>query len=160
MQTHIEPVEQWLAAIWSAARPGQRALWRLRAGGEDPLRTSEHGILETVIGDRERARGRTVNAWEAGIIDLGVAFEGRTKLIRFNLWRQPEIRAAQVAQLHRACVAFDADAGVIYGAGQFTPEARYLAPALGIELVGGEELLRLIDTWAQLAMPLEVAAAA
>lgn len=160
METHVEEVEQWLAAIWAAASPRQRALWRRREGGVDPLRSAAHGILETVISERERARGRTVSPWEAGIIDLGVSSGVRTKLVRFNLWKRPQIRAADVAQLHRACVAFDADAGVIYGAGRFTEEARYLAPVLGIELVGGEELLRVIDTWAQLALPLEVSAAA
>lgn len=153
-------VERWLAAIWSTASHQQRASWRQREGGVDPLRTAAHGILETVIAERERARGRTVTTWKEGIIDLAVTSEGRTKLVRFNLWRRPELRAADVAQLHRACIAFDAEAGVIYTTGRITDDARYLAPVLGIELIGGEELVRLVDTWAQLALPLEVATAA
>lgn len=124
--------------------------------------------FEQLVGEAFRRRGYTVE--ETGLggadggIDLILRKGGRRVLVQCKQWRRRRVPVNVVREMYGLLAHHSADAVKIACVGAFTRDAARFAQGKPIELIGGEELMRMIRAVqtapAQPARPVEIVAPA
>lgn len=148
MVIKIRRIATLLNGIRQAAPPAQRREWARRMHGVDPTRDQDHAVLEAALTVHFEKHGLSVVNWPAGLIDMGVSDGSVTGLVQFNRWRTATTEVGQVAQLHRAAIAFDAMTAVMVTAGYYSLEAEDYARQHGLTLIDGEGLQAILVDYA------------
>ena len=144
MVIRINRIKAVLNGIRQTSSPADRRLWARAANGLDPTRDADHAVLESVLRAHFENHGLDVVNWPAGLVDMGISDGSVTGLVQFNRWRSLTVDVAQVAQVHRAAIAFDAMTAVVVTAGYFTLEAEEYARSHGLTLIDGEALQAIL----------------
>ena len=121
--------------------------------------------FEQLVGEAFRRQGHAVE--ETGLggadggIDLILRKDGRCVLVQCKQWRQRQVGAKVVREMYGLLAHHRADEVKIACSGTYTRDAEEFAKDKPIELIGGEELLRMIrevqTASTQTARPVEVA---
>lgn len=104
--------------------------------------------FEQLVGEAFRRQGYTVE--ETGLggadggIDLILRKNGRRVLVQCKQWRQRQVGAKVVREMYGLLAHHRADEVKIACSGTYTRDAAEFAQGKPIELIGGEELLRMI----------------
>jgi restriction system protein len=124
--------------------------------------------FEQLVGEAFRRQGYTVE--ETGLggadggIDLMLRKDGRRVLVQCKQWRRRQIPVNVVREMYGLLAHHSADTVKIACLGAFTRDAARFAIGKPIELIGGEELMRMIREVqaapTQTARPVEVVAPA
>lgn len=96
-----------------------------------------HGYRVREVGGRGSADGG---------IDLVLIRDGETTVVQVKHWRRDRVGVQLVRELYGVQTAERAAHGAFVSLGQFTGDARQFAGQVGMTLVDGEELLRIIST--------------
>ena len=148
MVVKIHRIQNLLNGIRQTASPSERRQWARRFNGIDPTRDADHAVLEAALTRHFESHGLEVVNWPGGIVDMGISDGAITGLVQFNRWRTATIEAGQVAQLHRAAIAFDSMTAVMITAGDFSLEAEDYADLHGLTLIDGEGLKNILLAYA------------
>ena len=104
--------------------------------------------FEQLVGEAFRRQGYTVE--ETGLggadggIDLILRKDGRRALVQCKQWRRRQIPVSVVREMYGLLAHHNADRVKIVCTGTYTRDAAKFAQDKPIELIGGEELLRMI----------------
>lgn len=104
--------------------------------------------FEQLVGEAFRRQGCTVE--ETGLggadggIDLILRKNGRRVLVQCKQWRQRQVGAKVVREMYGLLAHHRADEVKIACSGTYTRDAAEFAQGKPIELIGGEELMRMI----------------
>jgi len=104
--------------------------------------------FEQLVGEAFRSQGYEVE--ETGLggadggIDLILRKDGRRVLMQCKQWRQRQVGAKVVREMYGLLAHHRADAVKIACSGTYTRDAEEFAKGKPIELIGGEELLRMV----------------
>lgn len=117
---------------------------KVRREAREALFEAGREEIENRLTAHYRERGYEVRPWAyGGLLDLELINGGATELLQFQNWREIRMGDKRVAALHRAGVAFGAARSILVTAGTFSWAAEELAVRLGVELVDGDDLLRM-----------------
>src|ERR1700761_9479009 len=101
--------------------------------------------FERMIGETFQRRGFHVAGFGMraahGAADLALLKSGERFLVHCRHWRKLEIGVLAIRELSTALAAVGARGGFVLTMGGFTREARELARATRIELIGGKRLI-------------------
>lgn len=134
------------AMSWAGRRQRRRLLDAQQ--GLDSIAALGWRHFEQLVGEAFRRQGYTVE--ETGLggadggIDLILRKEDRRVLVQCKQWRRRQIPVNVVREMYGLLVHHRADEVKIACAGTYTRDAGKFAPGKPIELIGGEELLRMI----------------
>lgn len=122
--------------------------------------------FEQLVGEAFRRQGYAVE--ETGLggadggIDLILRKDGRRVLVQCKQWRRRQVPVNVVREMYGLLAHHNADAVKIACIGTFTRDAARFAQGKPIELIGGEELMRMIREVqaapVQTARPVEIVA--
>ncbi len=129
---------------------GQRQRRRLldAQSGLDSIAALGWRHFEQLVGEAFRRQGYTVE--ETGLggpdggIDLMLRKDGRRVLVQCKQWRRRQIPVNVVREMYGLLAHHSANAVKIACVGAFTRDAARFAQGKPIELIGGEELMRMI----------------
>lgn len=100
--------------------------------------------FERLIGEEFRRRGFIVTGFGGGIpggsggrVDLALMRKGERFLVECKQWRKQQVGVTVVRDLSRIIRSAGASGGYLFTGGEFTCEARELAPSTRIELIDG-----------------------
>ncbi|WP_305804867.1 restriction endonuclease [Stenotrophomonas sp. YIM B06876] len=106
--------------------------------------------FEQLVGEAFRRQGYSVDENHRpgpdGGIDLVLHKGGHRTLVQCKQWRRQQVGVAVVREMYGLLVHYNADAVKIVSTGTYTHAAEVFADGKPIELVTGEELLRMIRT--------------
>jgi restriction system protein len=117
--------------------------------------------FEEVIADAFRQHGYRVQETGGrgtadGGVDLVLVRDGETTVVQAKHWRSDRVGVQLVRELYGVQMARGADRSLFVVQGDYTADARWFAESVGMTLVDGEELLRIIGadlSGAELEMP-------
>lgn len=129
---------------------GQRRRRRLLDAqqGLDSIAALGWRHFELLVGEAFRRQGHTVE--ETGLggadggIDLILRKDGRRVLVQCKQWRRRQIPVSVMREMYGLLAHHGADEVKIACVGTYTRDAAQFANGKPIELIGGEELLRMI----------------
>ena len=81
-----------------------------------------------------------------GGVDLALKNDQTHALVQAKHWKSRRVGVAVVRELLGSIAAAGAEKGIIVTSGSFTPDATKLAQQSGIELIGSQQLRRLLET--------------
>jgi restriction system protein len=139
----------WAAAGVSYLNGRKRKALLETQTGLDSLTRMSWREFEMLVGEAFRRRGYFVEetglGGKDGGVDLVLSKAGRKELVQCKQWRSRLVRASTVREMWGLAAHHGADAVHIACIGDFTPDAREFARRKPIQLITGEELLRLIQ---------------
>lgn len=134
------------AMSWTGQRRRRRLLDAQQ--GLDSIAALGWRHFEQLVGEAFRRQGYTVE--ETGLggadggIDLVLRKDGRRVLVQCKQWRRRQIPVNVVREMYGLLAHHSADTVKIACIGAFTRDAACFAQGKPIELIGGEELMRVI----------------
>lgn len=135
-----------VAMSWLAQRQRRRLLDAQQ--GLESIAALGWRHFEQLVGEAFRRQGYTVE--ETGLggadggIDLVLRKDGRRVLVQCKQWRRRQIPVNVVREMYGLLAHHSADAVKIACIGAFTRDAVKFAQGKPIQLIGGEELMRMI----------------
>lgn len=146
MATPLAVLFLLLAVLVAVARWYRRHLVRRTASAER-LAALSWRDFERYTGEVLRRMGYRVAEGEGGRPDGGVDLVavrgGERYLVQCKHWRQRRLGVRPVRELAGVVAAERAAGGIVAATGDYTDEARLFAAQAGIELLDGQDLLRL-----------------
>jgi restriction system protein len=114
----------------------------------DGLRAMHWRDFEPLIAEAFRKRGyaveKTGHGGLNGDIDLVLRKGGRTELVQCKQWKTRQVHSATVHEMWSLVAHHKADAVKIVSVGTFAADAQEFAKGKPIELIDGEQLLKLV----------------
>ena len=138
----------WLGAVMSWFGQRHRRQLLDAQQGLDSIAALGWRHFEQLVGEAFRRQGYTVE--ETGLggadggIDLVLRKDGRRVLVQCKQWRRRQIPVNVVREMYGLLAHHNADAVKIACVGTCTRDAARFAQGKPIELIGGEELMRMI----------------
>lgn len=139
----------WTAALLSCLGARRRRILLDTRTTLDSLAAGGWRQFEQLVGEAFRRQGYTVE--ETGLggadggIDLILRRQGRRVLVQCKQWRRQQVGVSVVREMAGLLAHHRADAVKIVCIGTFTRDAESFARCKPIELIGGTELLELIQ---------------
>jgi restriction system protein len=104
--------------------------------------------FEQLVGEAFRRQGYSIDENHQpgpdGGIDLILHKDGRRTLVQCKQWKRQQVGVAIVREMYGLLVHHNANAVKVVSTGTFTRDAETFAAGKPIELVSGEELLRMV----------------
>lgn len=80
-----------------------------------------------------------------GGVDLVIKRDGETRLVQCKNWRTLNVGVKVVRELYGVVAGQGATEGILICSGKFTPEAQAFARGKALELMDGNQLLKMIE---------------
>lgn len=138
----------WAAALVSSLKGRQRSLLLDSRDELESISSIGWKQFEMLAGEAFRRQGYSVE--ETGLggadggIDLVLRKDGRRTLVQCKQWRRRQVDVATIREMWGLAAHHGADAVKIVCSDSYTPDAARFAHGKPIELIGGEEFLRMI----------------
>ena len=145
--TKVKAVLAWLRGV------AESILWPIlrdepSRADLDPvleIRAMKWGNLQLLLAEAFRVQGFHVTAVGGESDDMVLVKDDGTYLVDCRHWRSSEVGANAAGRLYGAMGRIDAKAGFVVTTGKFTPDALEFARGLNVELIGGRELVRMLE---------------
>ncbi len=138
----------FIPALMSAFRSARKRRQFDRQSGIESIRALSWKQFEELLGEAYRRQGYTVfeNSGKGadGGIDLTIKRAGETYLVQNKHWKTYKVSVKIVREMLGLVTAHGATGAIVVTSGAFTKEAIDFAAAQRIELVDGDDLVRLI----------------
>ncbi|WP_126966923.1 restriction endonuclease [Xanthomonas arboricola] len=145
----------WLAALFSYLRTRSRRRFLETRTTLESLAAGGWRQFELLVGEAFRRQGYSVE--ETGLggadggIDLILRKDGRRTLVQCKQWKRQQVGVSVVREMYGLLAHHQAHAVKIACIGTYTKGAEQFAEGKPIELIGGEQLLDLIQAVQQQA---------
>ena len=139
----------WIAALKSYLAARKRRRFLDTRTNLDSLAAGGWRQFEQLVGEAFRRQGYAVE--ETGLggpdggIDLILRKDGRRTLVQCKQWKRQQVGVSVVREMAGLLTHHQAHAVKIACIGSFTPDAEAFAHGKPIELIGGEQLLEMIQ---------------
>lgn len=137
-------------ALVSISRAAGKRRMVDRQSGIESIRALPWKQFEELLGEAYRRQGFTVfeNAGKGtdGGIDLTIKRGGATYLVQCKHWKTYKVGVKVVREMLGLVAAHRAAGAIVVTSGEFTKEATDFAAAQPVELVDGDDLVRLISS--------------
>ena len=138
-----------LAAFGSAVKEKARQRLLDTRTNLESLSATGWRNFEQLVGEAFRRQGYAVDenhqAGPDGGIDLVLHKNGRRTLVQCKQWRRQQVGVSVVREMYGLLVHHNADAVKIVSTGSYTAAAEAFIDGKPIQLISGEELLRMIQ---------------
>ena len=138
-----------LIALISAFNSWRKGTLLESQRGLETLRGISWREFEELVGEAYRRRGYAVaetgGGGADGGVDLVLSKGGERLLVQCKHWKAWKVSVKIVRELFGVVSAEGANGGILISSGTYTQEAKEFARANGIELVDGDQLMRLIS---------------
>ncbi|WP_115510046.1 restriction endonuclease [Xanthomonas arboricola] len=139
----------WLAALFSYLRTRSRRRFLETRTTLESLAAGGWRQFERLVGEAFRRQGYSVE--ETGLggadggIDLILRKDGRRTLVQCKQWKRQQVGVSIVREMYGLLAHHQAHAVKIVCIGSYTKDAERFADGKPIELIGGEQLLEMIQ---------------
>lgn len=139
----------WLAALFSYLRTRSRRRFLETRTSLESLAAGGWRQFERLVGEAFRRQGYSVE--ETGLggadggIDLILRKDGRRTLVQCKQWKRQQVGVSVVREMYGLLAHHQAHAVKIVCIGTYTNDAEHFAQGKPIELIGGEQLLDMIQ---------------
>ena len=137
-----------LIALISAFNSWRKGTLLESQRGLETLRGISWREFEELVGEAYRRRGYAVaetgGGGADGGVDLVLSKGGERLLVQCKHWKAWKVSVKIVRELFGVVSAEGANGGILISSGTYTQEAKEFARTNGIELVDGDQLMRLI----------------
>lgn len=139
----------WLAALFSYLRTRSRRRFLETRTSLESLAAGGWRQFEQLVGEAFRRQGYSVE--ETGLggadggIDLILRKDGRRTLVQCKQWKRQQVGVSVVREMYGLLAHHQAHAVKIACIGTYTKDAERFAEGKPIELISGEQLLKMIQ---------------
>lgn len=140
------------AAVVSMHREHEREQWYFRQRSVDALRQMSWQEFERVVGEFFRRQGYQVD--ETGLggadggVDLLIRRAGEATIVQCKQWKSTGVGAPVVREMYGLMIHHGASRVAVVCLGKFTKEARAFAQGKPIDLINGQDFVRLMHAGA------------
>lgn len=146
-----------IVAVASAFNSWRKGELFERQTGIETIRSIKWQEFEELVGEVYRRKGYRVEEFGGGGADDGVDLilksNGEIRLVQCKHWRMEKVGVKVIRELYGVVASENATGGIVISSGTFTQEAKEFAKGKPLELIGGDELVKMMSNLKKSRIP-------